>query len=87
MTDSSPSSKDVRNLRGLVVRRAYATGSKSERDAVMLDTASGTFVLRMRRGPSFGHTGFEALVGRTVECDGTLVDERLLLVDRVEGRE
>ena len=63
------------------MRRAYARGTKSEHDALMLETPAGTYLLRHRDGPAFGDTVLEGLIDATVSCDGTLVDGRLLLVD------
>jgi hypothetical protein len=73
--------RDVRDLRGRVVRRRYARGSKSERDALMLATAEGDFLLRRRGGPAFGDTGLDHLLDAAVACDGTIVGN-VLLVDR-----
>jgi hypothetical protein len=71
------------HLRGRVVCRVVGRGSKSEREAVLLETADGALLMRRRRGPSFGETGFEPLVGKTVACSGTIVGQTLL-VDAVE---
>jgi hypothetical protein len=73
----------VQKLRGRVVRRLYGKGTKSEREAVLLETEDGAFLLRKRGGPSFGDSSFDALVGELVECTGTLL-ETTLLVDRVD---
>ena len=75
--------RPVRHLRGHVVRRVVGRGSKSEREAVMLDTDEGALLMRPRRGPSFGETGYEPLVGKFVACSGTIVGHTLL-VDVVE---
>ena len=73
----------VHNLRGRVVRKLLGKGTKSEREAVLLETQDGAFLLRKRGGPSFGDSSFDALVGGLVECEGTLL-ETTLLVDRIE---
>ena len=68
----------VTGLRGDVRREPYATGSKSERVAVVLATARGRFVLRRKSGPAFGDAALERLVGARVECDGFVVGTTLL---------
>lgn len=60
----------VTNLRGLVSRGLYAQGSKSEREAVFLETDSGRYVLRRKTGPVYGDMELEQYVGRQVICDG-----------------
>jgi hypothetical protein len=94
--DPRAGTRDVRALRGRLVLAAYASGSKSERAAIWLDTPGGTLLARMRQGPSFPPYGLEHLVDTDVECDGTIVSRRepgpgagggaghdLLLIDRV----
>lgn len=39
--------------------------------------------MRQRGGSSFGETGLEPMLDLVVECDGTIVEGRLLLVDRI----
>lgn len=68
----------VTNLRGLVSRGLYAQGSKSEREAVFLETDSGRYVLRRKTGPVYGDMELEQYVGRQVICDGFLVGTMLL---------
>ena len=73
----------VNKLRGRVSRGDYAKGSKSERDAVFIDTGDGRFLLRRKGGPVFADADLERHVGHTVECDGFLVGSTLL-ADRIE---
>ncbi len=68
----------VTELRGHVVRDAFATGSKSERAAVFLETPRGRFLLRRKTGPAMGDAQVERLVGKDVSCDGFLVGSTLL---------
>lgn len=62
------------------MRRSYGTGSKSEHEAVMLDTGEGLYRMRRRGGNPFRDPELDALVGSTIECEGTLRDS-LLIVD------
>lgn len=68
----------VRGVRGRVTRGLYAQGSKSEREAIFLETKVGRYVLRRKTGPVFGDVELEQYVGREVSCDGFLVGTTLL---------
>jgi hypothetical protein len=60
-------------LEGTVVRKPFAVGSKSEREAVMLVTAEGReYVLRRLGGNPFHDEELEALVGKRIACEGML---------------
>jgi len=72
----------VRALRGRMTLRPFGVGTKSERDALILETAEGDLLIRRRTGPSFGRTGLEHLVGEEVACDGTIAGD-VLLADAV----
>lgn len=68
----------VKGIRGRVTRGLYAQGSKSEREAIFLETDNGRYVLRRKTGPVFGDVELEQYVGREVICDGFLVGTTLL---------
>jgi len=57
-------------LCGHVVRRQFGLGSKSERDAVMLITSGGAYVLRRQGGNAFEDPELDRLVGKTICCTG-----------------
>ena len=65
--------------RGEVLRHTVARGSKSERRAVTLRTERGEFVLRREDGHPFRDPVLDDLVGKTIECEGT-VDDHLLIM-------
>jgi hypothetical protein len=72
-------------LEGAVVRGPFGAGSKSEREAVWLETAEGRFVLRRKAGPTYDDHALDKYVGRRVQCDGfilgyTLLAERIRVV-------
>ena len=73
----------IEALQGNVVRAPFAAGSKSERQAIWLETARGRFVLRRKDGPTFGDKALEKYVGKRVTCDGFIVDY-MLLAERIE---
>jgi hypothetical protein len=68
----------VEGVTGTVVRGPFGTGSKSEREAVWLESAIGRFVLRRKDGPTFADRALEKYVGKRVECDGFIVGYTLL---------
>lgn len=74
--DASP--RRVGGLLGRAVRGEYGKGSKSERVAVFLETASGRYILRRKTGPVFADAELEQYVGHEVECDGFVVGTTLL---------
>ena len=83
MANSKGGTQRVDDLAGEVVRGPFGAGSKSERQAVWLETSRGRFVLRRKEGPSFGDGALERYVGKRVTCDGFIVDY-VLLVERIE---
>jgi hypothetical protein len=70
-------------VEGDVVRRRMGVGSKSERDAVVIDTGDATFVLRRRGGNAFADPQLDALVGRRARLEGTSMSATFV-VDRWE---
>lgn len=70
-------------LHGRVTQGMYGEGSKSEREAVFIDTADSRYVLRRKTGPVFGDTELLQYVGQVVECDGFVVGTTLL-AERIE---
>ena len=65
-------------MTGVVARGPFGTGSKSERDAVWLETTEGRFVLRRKGGPAFDDRALEKYVGKRVKCAGFIVGYTLL---------
>lgn len=68
----------VHALRGRVAEGPFASGSKSERVAVFLETSATRYVLRRRDGPTFADATLRELVGCDVECDGVVVSYILI---------
>ncbi len=68
----------VKQLRGQVTRDTYGKGSKSERVAIFLETATKRYVLRRKTGPAYADKMLDKYVGRTVTCDGFLLGTTLL---------
>jgi hypothetical protein len=66
-------------LTGRVVRQPFGVGSKSERQAVVLRTTNGTYVLRRKGAAAFGDPALDALVGRHILAEGTLTGYTFLM--------
>ena len=65
---------DAVTAEGMVVKRAIARGSKSEHDAVLLESERGTLILRRRDGNPFVDPVLDALVGHRVRFKGELTE-------------
>lgn len=83
MANSSDGPQRVDGLTGAVVRGAFGAGSKSEREAVWLETPDRRLVLRRKDGPTFDDRALEKYVGKRVKCDGFIVGYSLL-AERIE---
>jgi hypothetical protein len=71
----------VKEFVGKVSKRPFATGSKSERDALRLDTAEGSFVLRRMGANPLYDPDLEKLVGKTIRCRGEVNNYTLTIAD------
>ncbi len=72
---------DVRSktVAGRVVRRRVSAGSKSEREAVVLETREGDYVLRRKGGNPFRDPDLEALVDHRIKARGHLAGSTLIM--------
>lgn len=73
----------VTALHGRVMLGLYGKGSKSEREAIFMETATDSYVLRRKTGPVFGDPELTQYIGHEVECDGFVVGTTLL-AERIE---
>jgi hypothetical protein len=64
---------------GDVIRKPYATGSKSEHAAVMLVTGSGEYHLRRAGGNPFSDPELNRLVGHRIACEGIVRGSNLIM--------
>ena len=83
---SSAPPQRVSALHGRVTSGAYGKGSKSEREAVFIETPDARYILRRKTGPVFGDAELTRYVGQEIECDGFLVGTTLL-AERIEVME
>ncbi|CAD6526831.1 hypothetical protein NMT12_90140 [metagenome] len=70
-------------LHGHVKMDTYAKGSKSESNAVFIETTDSCFILRRKTGPAFGDVELLKYIGHEVECEGFLI-ENTLLAEQIE---
>ena len=68
----------VNRLQGRVTRGEYGKGSKSEREAIFIDTDDGRYLLRRKGASAFADEELKGYVGHAVACDGFLVGTTLL---------
>jgi hypothetical protein len=68
---------------GQVIRRRIAVGSKSERNALMLSTAEGDFVLRRLGADPYHDPDLERLVGQTVKSEGEMAGGSTFIARRI----
>ena len=59
-------------LEGLVILKMFARGSKSEHEAVCLETDHDTFVLRRVGGNAFYDEILRSLIGKNITARGTV---------------
>jgi len=68
-------------FKGQVVKRPFAMGSKSEREALFLETKGDRYLLRQMGGNPYQDPELEKLVGKTIKAVGEIDDYMLLLSD------
>ena len=66
---------------GSVVKRPFGVGTKSEHDAVFLVTKDKQYVLRRQGGNAFHDPALEQLIGKQIQCTGTVIGYTLLITD------
>lgn len=72
-------------LTGQVTRKLFAAGSKSEREAVILVTDRGEYVLRRKGGNPFYDEALEELVGKRIRCEGELTGYTFIMTHWAES--
>lgn len=66
---------------GLVVRKRFGAGSKSDREAVVLQTEDGELVLRLKGGNAFSDPQLDELVGHRIRGVGRVVAGSTLILN------
>lgn len=70
-------------LSGKVVMKKTSEGSKSERNAVLLQTENKSYVLRKMGGNPFKDTSLEIFAGKSITATGIL-DRNLFLAKEIK---
>jgi len=60
----------IQEMTGKVIKKRISEGSKSDRPAVLLVTDDGEHVLQRQGGNPFNDGILDALVGKTITCEG-----------------
>jgi hypothetical protein len=77
-----PASYSEKELTGRVITHLAAKGSKSERQAIFLETADkSSYLLRRRGGNPFFDPILQKLVGKTIHCKGILTEHTYIISD------
>ena len=71
--------KEQTNFTGKVINNKFGKGSKSEHDAIYLETSDDTHVLRRIGGNPFNDSEFQKLVGKKITAKG-FIDRSILFV-------
>jgi hypothetical protein len=66
---------------GLVIKELVGKGSKSEHDAVILETTKERFLLRRQGGNPFRDTELDRLVGKRIQGTGVVTGNTLIMSD------
>ena len=72
-----------KELTGKVVKQKFAPGSKSEHEAVCIQTNEGTYVLKRMGGNPFNDPELNKLVGKKVKAKG-MVNQYQFIAKSVE---
>ena len=70
---------DLQAFSGIVVLRVVNRGSKSEHEAVFLDTGEQSLRLKRASAPPFHDPVLARLAGQRIRCKGQLANGMLLL--------
>ncbi len=80
----SPNEKnDSVQLTGKVTTGNFSKGSKSEHDAIYLETEKGSFVLRRKGENPFEDPVLKKLIGKTISANG-MIHNKIFFVSDVK---
>ena len=68
---------------GQIIRRRIAIGTKSERDAVILSTSDGDYILRRTGKNPYSDPDLEKLIGKTVRSTGEMTIAGTFLAQQI----
>lgn len=61
-------------LQGIVLQGTYGKGSKSEHEAIYLDTGKEKYRLKIKGGNPFHDEKLHNLIGKTIRVEGNVTD-------------
>ena len=73
---------DLTEIKGKVVQKKFGKGSKSEHEAIYLESAKGLFTLRKVGANPFQDDSLNKWIGKKVIVTG-FIDQYLLMVDSI----
>ncbi len=81
--NESENNKGQIELTGTVVQKKFGAGSKSEHDAIYLETDKGDYQLRRLGGNPFSDPELKKLIGKKITATGML-NESLFLASSIK---
>lgn len=78
---SSSADRDIQTVEGLVVRRPFGTGTKSEHRSIGLEADGRVYRLRRRGGNPFLDPVLEALVGKRLRAKAVIAGPDLIMTE------
>ena len=82
--DKTENTENPVELTGTVVKKKFAKGSKSEHDAVYLQTNDGSYLLRRLGGNPFSDPVLQKLIGKKIRATGRL-NEYFFLANKLKN--
>ena len=76
--------KDSDTITGKVIKKLFAKGSKSEHEAICIQTEEGVYKLKRMGGNPFKDAELEKLVGKDVKATGTIDDYQFIATEITE---
>ena len=76
--------KDSGSITGKVIRKLFAKGSKSEHEAICIQTEEAVYKLKRMGGNPFKDAELEKLVGKDVKATGTIDDYQFIATEITE---
>ena len=79
--ENVPKKVSMTILKGKVVLEKFAKGSKSEHNAVFLDTGGKLYRLRKKGGNPFFDASLHELVGKSIEAEGEITPKFFIITN------
>jgi hypothetical protein len=84
MKESKKKTNTSANFTGLVVKKTFGAGSKSQHEGIFLETEAGeSYKLKRMGGNPFNDPELNKLVGKTIAVSG-IADQNLLIAKSIK---